>query len=141
MADRGLALVAVVALALLLGCPTASADVTSGSLRAAVVPDPWHLSIADAGGSVLSENRGLDSGPTGTLGFSAASGWFHATRVASGGMEGAAYVAQLETTDPTRGLQLRIEPDRDGVIALDASVMGPSAGVTAMGIGFDSRPG
>jgi alpha-glucosidase len=141
MGRRGLALAAGIALASLLGPVSASADVTSGSLRAAVEANPWHLSIVDSSGSVLSENRGLGSGPTGTLGFRAASGWFHATRVASGGMQGAAYVAQLETTDPTRGIQVRLEPDRDGVIALSASVTGPSTGVTGMGIGFDSRPG
>jgi alpha-glucosidase len=115
--------------------------VTSGSLRAVVDGDPWHLSVTDESGRlVLDENRGLGNGPTGALGFSTVSGWFHATRVASGGVRGGAYVAQLETTDPTRGLQVRIEPDREGIIRLMASVTGPPAGVTAVGIGFDSRP-
>ena len=91
--------------------------------------DPWHLTIADGSGhAVLSENRGLGTGPTGTLGFSTATGWFHATRVASGGMQGGTYVGQLETTDPTRGIQVRLEPDREGVIQLSASVTGPTAG-------------
>ena len=124
---------------LALSAADSRADVSAGALRAVVQADPWHLSITDASGqNVLSENRGLGSGPTGTLGFSTAVGWFHATRVASGGMEGASYVAELETTDPTRRIQLRIGPDREGVISLTASIAGPSAGVTAMGIGFDS---
>jgi alpha-glucosidase (family GH31 glycosyl hydrolase) len=127
---------------LLLGSSTASAEVSSGALRADLAGDPWHLSITDASGrSVLSENRGLGSGPTGTLGFSTAAGWSHATRVTSGGMQGAAYVAQLETTDPTRGIQVRIEPAGDGVISMTASVTGPVAGVTAVGIGFDAQAG
>ena len=40
---------------------------------------------------------------------------------------GGAYVGQLETTDPTRGIQVRLEPDREGVIQLSASVTGPTA--------------
>jgi alpha-glucosidase len=144
IARRGLLLAAGLALAasLLTGASTARAQVASGSLRAAVESDPWHLSITDESGRlVLGENRGLGAGPTGTLGFSTALGWFHATRVLSGGMEGASYVAQLETTDPTRGIQVRIKPDREGVIALTASVTGPLTGVTAMGIAFDARSG
>jgi alpha-D-xyloside xylohydrolase len=134
------------ATALVLGIATlpagASADVASGPLHASVQPDPWHLAITNASGhNVLSENPGLGSGPTGTLGFSTALGWSHATRVASGGMQGGAYVAQLETTDPTRGIQVRLEPDRDGVIRLTASVTGSTLGVTAVGIAFDSKPG
>ena len=129
------------AASLLSAPPGASADVSSGSLRAGVSADPWHLAITDASGApVLSENRGLGNGPTGTLGFSTGAGWFHATRVASGGMDGAAYVAQLDTTDPLRGIQVRIEPDREGIIRLSASVTGPTADVTAIGIGFDARP-
>jgi alpha-glucosidase (family GH31 glycosyl hydrolase) len=125
---------------LALGAAESRADVDAGALRTVVQADPWHLSITDASGQmVLSENRGLGGGPTGTLGFGTARGWFHATRVVSGGMEGASYVAQLETSDPTRGIQVRIGPDREGVISLTASITGPSAGVTAMGIGFDSR--
>jgi sulfoquinovosidase len=143
MVRRGLAVAAGFAVvASLLAAPAASAQVVSGPLRAAVDGDPWHLSITDeAGRPVLSENRGLGAGPTGTLGFSTAAGWFHATRVASGGMQGAGYVAQLETTDPAHGLQVRIGPDRDGVISLTASVTGPPSGVTAIGMGFDARPG
>jgi sulfoquinovosidase len=140
---RGRWLSAALALSFIaLQAPSASADVSAGPLHATVEPNPWHLTITDGSGhTVLGENRGLGSGPTGTIGFSTAVGWFHATRVASGGMQGGAYVAQLETTDPTHGIQLRLEPDREGVIRLNASVDGPPAVVTAIGIGFDSRPG
>ncbi len=139
---RGLWLSAAFALTLLIPTASAFGDVSSGPLQAAVEPDPWHLTITDRSGhTVLSENPGLGGGPTGTLGFSTPTGWSHATRVISGGMEGASYVAQLETTDPTRGIRVGLEPDREGVIRLTASVTGPTAGVTAIGIGFDSRPG
>ncbi len=140
---RGLQLAACLCAAVcLFTCSVASAQVSTGALRAEVTGDPWHLSITDAsGGAVLSENRGLGGGPTGTLGFSTAAGWSHATRVASGGMQDGAYVAQLETTDPTRGIRVRLEPAGDGVVSLAASVTGSEAGVTAMGIGFDSRSG
>jgi alpha-glucosidase len=137
---RALAAALAVGAALTLGFSSASADVVSGSLHARADADPWHLSLTDAADqTVLDENRGLGSGPTGTLGFRTAVGWFHSTRVVSGGMAGGAYVAQLATTDPTREIQLRIEPDRDGIIGLDASIIGPTAGVAAIGIGFDSR--
>jgi alpha-glucosidase (family GH31 glycosyl hydrolase) len=138
---RGPSLSVLLALALVAFFAADSrADVTAGQLRASAQADPWRLSVTDAAGqTVLSENSGLGNGPTGTLGFSTALGWFHATRVASGGMQGTFYVAQLETTDPTRGIQVRIERDWDGVISLSASITGPSAGVTAMGIGFDAR--
>ena len=143
MARRG-QLAAGLALAAFLfaGTPTVSAQVASGALRGDVTGDPWNLALTDGSGrTVLSENRGLGAGPTGTLGFNTVGGWSHATRVASGGMQGGAFVAQLDTTDPTRGIQVRIEPDRDGVIRLTASVIGPAAGVTAIGIGFDVRSG
>ena len=144
MARRGHLLAAglVVAVSLFGSADRASAQVQAGSLRAVASADPWHLAITDASGqTVLSENRGLGNGPTGTLGFSTALGWSHATRVASGGMQGDAFVAQLETTDPTRGIQVRVQPAGDGMISLNASVTGPLAGVTAVGMGFDARPG
>jgi alpha-glucosidase len=142
-ARRGLWLSVALALGLILvPAASAGADVASGPLHAAIAPDPWRVTLTDASGhTVLIENPGHGGGPTGTLGFSTATGWSHATRVVSGGMQGGAYVAQLETTDPTRGIQVRIEPDHDGVIRLTASVTGPLAGVTAIGMGFDSRPG
>jgi alpha-glucosidase (family GH31 glycosyl hydrolase) len=106
-----------------------------------VTPDPWRLELTDSGGTtVLKENTGTGLGPTGALGFSTALGWFHASRVVSGGMQGGAYVAQLQTTDPARGIEVRLDPDREGIIRLTASVTGPTAGVTALGVGFDSRP-
>ncbi|HET9119975.1 MAG TPA: TIM-barrel domain-containing protein [Solirubrobacterales bacterium] len=143
MARRGAQLAAgfFVFAALLICASAASAQVSSGDLRVGADSDPWHLTVTDgAGHLVLSENRGLGAGPTGTLGFSTSAGWFHATRVASGGMQGGSYVAQLETTDPARGIQVRIDPGGDGVISLSASVTGSTAGVTAIGMGFDAQP-
>ena len=65
----------LVVCALLVWVPAASAQVSSGDLRAGVDSDPWHLTITDGSGRlVLSENRGLGSGPTGTLGFSTSAG-------------------------------------------------------------------
>jgi alpha-glucosidase (family GH31 glycosyl hydrolase) len=120
----------------------AAAQVTAGPLRAEVSSDPWHLRLADsAGATVLAENAGLGPGPSGTLGFRTAAGWFHATRVASGGSSGGAYEADLETTDPAHGIHIRLAPGGDGIVRLSASVTGGTTGVTAIGIGFDTRPG
>ena len=99
---RGVWFSAASALALLaLIASPAFADVSSGQLHATVQGDPWHLTIADGSGhSVLSENRGLGDGPTGTLGFRTAAGWFHATRVLdSRGVTGSG-TATLATNDP-----------------------------------------
>src|SRR5688500_13148666 len=73
---------------------TAEAQVTSGPLRASITPDPWRLQLVDgAGANVLNEHAGRGLGPTGSLGFRTPVGWFHATRVASGGMQGGSFVA------------------------------------------------
>lgn len=120
----------------------APAQVSSGSLQATVTADPWHLSLTDeTGAAVLEENTDTGLGPTGTLGFATAGGWFHATRIVAGGTAGAAFEADLATTDPTRGIHVRLEPEGEGVIRLTASVTGLTAGVTATGIGFDARAG
>ncbi len=121
---------------------TAEAQVTSGPLRASITPDPWRLQLADgARANVLTEHAGRGLGPTGSLGFRTPVGWFHATRVASGGMQGGSFVATLDTTDPLHDLQVTIEPGREGVIRLTASVLGDPTGITATGMGFDAPAG
>ncbi|HET8975262.1 MAG TPA: TIM-barrel domain-containing protein [Solirubrobacterales bacterium] len=119
-----------------------AAQVSAGPLRAELGADPWQLRLADAAGAtVLEQHPGLGTGPTGTLGFRTLPGWSHATRVASGGQQGNGYVAQLETTDPSRDIAVTIEPAGEGVIRLSASIVGDSSAVTAIGIGFAARPG
>ena len=136
-----MAVAVVLSAALLVCAPGAAAQVSSGPLRANLTPDPWRLSLTDAAGSsILREHTGLGSGPSGTLGFRTAGGWFHATRVLAGGQAGAAFEADLETTDPTRGIHVRLAPDGEGLIRLTASVTGSTAGVTAIGMGFEARP-
>ena len=133
---------AAAALCLAFGPSAAPAQVSSSPIRAEIAPDPWGLRLADpSGASVLKQHAGLGGGPTGTLGFSTALGWSHATRVVSGGQQGASYIAELETTDPTRNIAVTIEPTGEGVIHLSASIVGDPAPVTAMGIGFDAREG
>src|SRR6185503_1378461 len=75
-------------------------------------------------------------------GFRTQAGWFRATRVTEGHFDGDAYVATVETTDPTRTLGVRIAPDGDGVLAVDASVQGTTvADVAGTGISFVAPPG
>jgi alpha-glucosidase (family GH31 glycosyl hydrolase) len=134
-----------VAAVALLGDPDAafaSATVSAGSLSATVGEDPWSLSFVHPDGrSILEEHPGTGPGPTGTLGFRAAGVWRHATRVVSQRREGAAFVAELATTDPLRRMEVRIAPDDEGVIALEASVIGPREDVSALGIGFEQQAG
>lgn len=138
-------LAAMAALALL--APSAAAAepvVRSGHLSAAVTPDPWHLAFAGPfGHPLLEEAQGTAGGPTGTLGFSTAGGWRHATRVVAAGRDGDAYTATLATTDPLgRRLAVRLAPEAEGVVRLDASVIGGSRDdVSATGAAFDSSPG
>jgi alpha-D-xyloside xylohydrolase len=118
-----------------------AATVDAGALKASTSPNPWGLVLRDrAGRTVLRESPRRDLGPSGTLGFQTAAGWFHATRVLSERSPGGAYVARLATTDPAgRPLSVRIERDAEGVIRMRVAVEGSTAGVTATGIGFDAR--
>src|SRR3954465_7769797 len=95
---RGL-LVAVVAIAA--AAPANAATVDGGALRAETTGSPWGLRFADpGGGDVLKQAPGTGSGPTGTLGFETAAGWFHATRVVSEARDGGAWTGRLATNDP-----------------------------------------
>jgi alpha-glucosidase len=124
------------------GAPAAELAVDAGSLRAQVEAEPWGLELTDADGArVLAEHPGTGAGPDGALGFRTASGWTHATRVVAARREGGAYVAELATADPSRGIEVRIAPAREGTIRLEARLVGSSAGVQAMGMGFRAEPG
>lgn len=116
---------------------------TAGGLTASVSPAPWHLELAHGSARVLSEQRETALGPTGTLGFATAGGWWHATRVLSERREGPGYVAELATTDPLgRTIAARVSPDADGVIQVQAEVRGvTTADVTQTGIAFAARGG
>ncbi len=120
-----------------------SRDVDAGALRATVTADPWRIVFTDAGGTpVLGEVTRSDGGPTGTLGFRDAttSRWSHATRVVDERRDGGAYLATLATDDPLgRRLAVRVAPDGDGVVALEATVQG--SGAAGTGIAFDAPPG
>jgi len=112
--------------------------VDSGALRAAVSPNPWHLAFTDRDGrQVLAEAGGTGLSPTGTLGFSSAGVWWHATRVLRERRHGGSYEAMLATTDPAgRTVAVRVAPDADGVIKLTATVSG-SADATGIAFGAD----
>ena len=114
----------------------------AGSLRAQVEAEPWGLELTDADGArVLAEHPGTGAGPDGALGFRTASGWAHATRVVSARRDGGAYVAELATTDPSRGIEVRIASAGEGTVRLEAGLIGSSAGVQAIGMGFRAEPG
>ncbi len=128
------------------GLPAQAADapvmVGTGALRAVVHEDPWRLELLDGSGRVvLSEATGTGVGPDGTLGFRTAGVWRHATRVVSSRREGPAYAAVLATTDPLRQIEIRLAPDNEGVLALDATVTGAAtADVDGIGMGFAAAP-
>ena len=140
------AVAAALAVAALPVAPAQAVDreVPAGSLRAVVAPgDGWHVDwVQPRGGPVLAQARGASGGPTGTLGFATGGGWWHATRIVSESRQGPAYVAELETTDPLgRRLLVRIQPEAEGVVGLQAAVSGATGDVTLTGIAFDAPAG
>jgi alpha-glucosidase (family GH31 glycosyl hydrolase) len=128
--------VLLLALATALGAP--AADAHEQGLRVRIDRNPWHISFVDGRGhEVLSEARGTGPGPTGTLGFRTASGWFHATRV----LRWSGSHGTLATNDPAgRRLEVRFAGDGPGVVSLRARVTG-APGVTHTGAAFAARPG
>ncbi|MDQ3759703.1 MAG: hypothetical protein M3331_07160, partial [Actinomycetota bacterium] len=115
--------------------------VGSGPLTASVTENPWRLELTGKGGEdVLSEHPGTGAGPSGTLGFRTALGWRHATSVISSSREDGVFTADLATTDPLRTIRVELSPAGRGIIALDARLKGPTAGVGAMGMGFSAGP-
>ena len=143
---RTAAAVAVLALLAQLGLAQAgqAAETVSraGALEAQVQADPWRLRFVDRSGRrVLSDAPGTGPVAAGTLGFRALGVWFHATRVLQQRQDGETYSATLATTDPLRRLRVRIAPDGAGVIAVSAELVGSTAGLEAMGGGFEAAPG
>ncbi len=147
MFGRGARSLLVAALVLGGAAPTAGADidrsVTAGGLRATASPAPWHLEFVHGSSAVLSERPETGLGPSGTLGFATAAGWWHATRVISERREGADYAAELATTDPLgRTMGVRLGPDSEGVVRVQAAVRGAATDdVTRTGIAFAARGG
>jgi len=137
-------LLAATVLTLYLAPVASGARVDAGPLQARTTEMPWSLEFTDRDGQpVLSEAPGTGGGPTARLGFKTALGWFHATRVVRSRAHGStAYDATLATNDPLgRQIELRLERDADGVIALSGRVTGPTlADVTHTGIAFRARP-
>jgi sulfoquinovosidase len=119
---------------------SARADVVAdaGTLRADVRPDPWQLTLLGRHSKrVLSEFPGTGAGPSGTLGFrTRGSVWHHATRVVAQHGSAGGYRATLATDDPLRKIHVRVAPEGNGVIGLDARIEGPTAWIDAVGMGF-----
>jgi alpha-glucosidase (family GH31 glycosyl hydrolase) len=122
--------------------PAAGATVVdAGALKARVSGGAWGLELTDARGRrVLAELASAEPSAPGRLGFRTAQGWQHATRILGTERQEGAFLAQLETTDPSRTIELRLARAGEGVIALDAHVAGPAAGIEAVGIAFAARP-
>jgi alpha-glucosidase (family GH31 glycosyl hydrolase) len=110
----------------------------AASLVPHVQSDPWRLTfVDDRDNVVLAEAPERDAGPVGSIGFRTASGWVHATRVASRRDSRNATHVVLETTDANgRTLDVAIAPDADGVVAVEASIIGAIDDVQALGIAF-----
>ncbi len=115
----------------------AAVVVDSGALRADVSADPWGLRLVDGSGEiVLAEDPSTGAGSAGTLGFQSGGVWHHATRVLNSST-GDGYAAELATNDPGgRRISLRLRPTAEGVIGLDAEIVGAGPPVEAFGMGF-----
>ena len=102
--------------------------------------DPWGLRLVDGSGEiVLAEDPSTGAGSAGTLGFQSGGVWHHATRVLNSST-GDGYAAELATNDPGgRRISLRLRPTAEGVIGLDAEIVGAGPPVQAFGMGFGAR--
>src|SRR3954466_15270677 len=93
-------LVAACGLLLLLAgvAPARAGTVDAGALRAETSGSPWGLTFPGVDGmAVRRQAAGAGGGPTGTLGFRTAVGWFHGTRVTKEGRDGGAWTGTLAT--------------------------------------------
>jgi len=144
-AHLALTLIAALLATAALAAPAPAAErVESGRLSAVVGSDPWHLALSESGrGEILAEDPSLGSTSTGRLGYETATGWYHATRILAQHREGAALLATLATNDPLgRRIQLRLAPEREGVLRLNAVVTGATTrDVSHTGIGFGAPAG
>ncbi|MQA73997.1 MAG: hypothetical protein GEU88_06595 [Solirubrobacterales bacterium] len=120
-----------------------SRSVDAGALRATLDSRTGALALRGADGPVLRELRESTpaAGPSGRLGFRVGGAWQHATTVLARSWRRDRLRARLATTDPSRELEVAIRRGRRGVILLEARVVGPQAGVEAIGIGFAARRG
>lgn len=138
--------------------------VDAGSLKLRVEASPWRMHFVDAAGRpVLTESGDTGTGPVGALGLHIGppaegsgllpllppivrgqpaapplreNGWVRATELLDVRREGRAWIGTLATTSPLHTIELRAEPESDGVIRLSARPSLPML-VQAMGIGFD----
>jgi alpha-glucosidase len=119
---RALVLAVVAASATTASAAAASVDrtVRAGSLTATVEPDPFRLRIGPLAGLAGD-----------TLAADGLLGWQPAHKVVAERRDGDAYVATLDT-----GVQLRLAPDADGVIAVSAT----APGAQAMRAAFEAAP-
>ncbi|HEV7735372.1 MAG TPA: TIM-barrel domain-containing protein [Candidatus Binatia bacterium] len=117
----------------------APAGVLADALQARIVGDPWRLTFVGADGDVvLAEAAGRGTGPVGSLGFRTATGWVHATRVLSRRETRDGLELALETTDAQRTLAVSIGRDAEGVVAVEARVVGDTSDVQALGVAFEA---
>jgi alpha-D-xyloside xylohydrolase len=123
--------------------PAAPLDVHAGRLAVEVASAPWRLVFRDLReGVLLAEATDPGPAPAGPIGFRTADGWAHATRVLASERDRDALVLVAETTDAMgRRLRIRLVPEAESVIALEATIEGgATADVEALGIAFESRP-
>src|SRR4051794_8150594 len=119
-------------LAALTTAPGARAQsVPAGSLTVETAADPFSLRFHQHGGSTLRM-------PPGALGFDAATGQVHSTRLVSARTEGGALIATIATDDPLgRTIDVRVTRGGEGVASVSARVTGGTAAdITKMRIRF-----
>jgi hypothetical protein len=113
-----------------------------GRLQAAVPAYRWSLTLERRDrATVLAEYPRSGRGPNGRLGFRMIDGvWHHATRLVRARRHGGGYSATLAVDASKRLIQVRIAPEAEAVIGLNAHVTGPPRGLGAIGIAFRATP-
>lgn len=143
---------------------SSSWTVDAGDLKMEVVASPWRLVFYDGDGAeLLAEYADAGSGPVGSVGIYPGpppegsggqpamaplemgepatppqrdSGWVRATELIDETRDGDVWVGTLATADPAWTMEVRAEPEADGVIALSFRAIGD--GAQAVSVAFDA---
>ena len=121
---------------------TAAVVADSGALRADVTGDPWGLQPGRRERRARARRGPLHRRPGRRARSDSAAPASGTTRPGCSAptMGDGGYVAELATNDPAgRRISLRLRPTAEGVIGLDAEVVGVGPPVEAFGIGFGAR--
>ncbi len=121
-----------------------AASIDAGPIQARIEADPFRLSFHDARGTLLADAPSSDPDAPGSIGFRVDGGWRQAIRVESFRQPAASSPAEmvLATDDPDgRRLALTVAKAGNGVISVEAEILGTTGDVRALGAAWQAPDG